>query len=86
MVPAKPLDGKVAFVTGAAGGMGRAHALHLASLGADIAIVDKDLAVGKRRAEYAAESVEQEVREIGRRAISVEADLSKRASAQDAVE
>ena len=86
MVPAKPLDGKVAFVTGAAGGMGRAHALHLATLGADIAIVDKDLAVGKRRDEYAAESVEQEVREIGRKAISIEADLSRRASAQGAVE
>jgi SDR family mycofactocin-dependent oxidoreductase len=34
------LQGKVALITGAARGQGRAHALHLASLGADLALVD----------------------------------------------
>lgn len=34
------LDGKVAFVTGAARGMGRAHAVKLASEGADVIAVD----------------------------------------------
>jgi SDR family mycofactocin-dependent oxidoreductase len=34
------LDGKVAFVTGAARGQGRSHALRLAELGADIIAVD----------------------------------------------
>jgi SDR family mycofactocin-dependent oxidoreductase len=35
-----PLDGKVAFVTGAARGQGRAHAVRLAREGADIIAVD----------------------------------------------
>jgi (+)-trans-carveol dehydrogenase len=35
------LDGKVAFVTGAARGQGRSHALRLAELGADLVIVDR---------------------------------------------
>ncbi|GAC1397222.1 MAG: hypothetical protein NVS4B6_19530 [Mycobacterium sp.] len=34
------LDGKVAFITGAARGMGRAHAVKLAAEGADIIAVD----------------------------------------------
>ncbi|MDT7553743.1 MAG: (+)-trans-carveol dehydrogenase, partial [Pseudonocardiales bacterium] len=34
------LEGKVAFITGAARGQGRSHALRLASEGADIIAVD----------------------------------------------
>ena len=34
------LDGKVAFITGAARGMGRAHAVKLAGEGADIIALD----------------------------------------------
>ncbi|BCI52800.1 3-ketoacyl-ACP reductase [Mycolicibacterium litorale] len=36
----RPLEGKVAFITGAARGQGRAHALRLAADGADIIAVD----------------------------------------------
>ena len=36
------LDGKTALVTGAANGLGRATALHLAELGANIAVIDLD--------------------------------------------
>jgi SDR family mycofactocin-dependent oxidoreductase len=36
----KPLAGKVAFITGAARGQGRAHAVRLASEGADVIAVD----------------------------------------------
>jgi SDR family mycofactocin-dependent oxidoreductase len=36
----RPLQGKVAFITGAARGQGRAHAMRLASDGADIIAVD----------------------------------------------
>ncbi len=36
------VSGKVVFITGAASGMGRAHALRLASEGASLAITDRD--------------------------------------------
>lgn len=82
----RKLAGKVAIVTGAGGGMGRGFALHLARLGADVAIFDRDLDAGKRYGEFTAESVAQEIRNLGRRVVAVEADLSQRAAAQDAVE
>ena len=40
MSPNGPLNGKVAFITGAARGQGRAHAVRLAADGADIIAVD----------------------------------------------
>ena len=39
-IPGGSLTGKVAFITGAARGQGRAHAVKLASEGADIIAVD----------------------------------------------
>ena len=82
----QPLAGKVAVVTGAAGGMGRAYALRLAERGADVVIVDKDLTTGVRYGEVKGAGVEDEVRALGRRAIGVESDLSHRAGARDAIE
>ena len=79
------LEGKVAIVTGAGGGMGRGYALHLARLGADVAIFDKDLSSGKRWGEYA-DSVANEIRDLGQRVVAVEGDLSVRSQAQAAVE
>ena len=74
------LEGKVALITGAARGLGRAYALHLAQLGAHIVINDIDL---KAAAEYgealAADTVEAEVEAIGRRALGLEADVTDRA-------
>jgi len=36
------LDGKVAFVTGAARGQGRSHAVRLAQQGADVIVANAD--------------------------------------------
>ncbi len=65
------LSGKVALVTGAGRGIGRGIALRLASHGADIAVNDLDPATAERTV--------QEVRELGREAIAVPADVSQRA-------
>jgi len=43
-LPETGLDGRVAFVTGAARGMGATHALTLASRGADVLLADLDVA------------------------------------------
>ena len=70
------LDGKVAVVTGAARGLGRAIAVGLAEAGADIALVDiLDMAETKTRIE-----------KLGRRCIAVPADLGKTESAGRIVE
>jgi NAD(P)-dependent dehydrogenase (short-subunit alcohol dehydrogenase family) len=44
----RTLRGKFAVVTGAGGGMGRVYVHQLASLGADVAVLDVDLNVSKR--------------------------------------
>jgi meso-butanediol dehydrogenase/(S,S)-butanediol dehydrogenase/diacetyl reductase len=72
------IDGKVAVVTGAGQGIGRAIALRLASDGADIAIVD-------RKAEPM-EAVANEVRAAGRKATTFNADVSEREQVFAAVE
>ncbi|MBV7435139.1 glucose 1-dehydrogenase [Cardiobacteriaceae bacterium TAE3-ERU3] len=63
------LSGKVAIITGAANGIGRASALMLAGAGADIAIGDLDMdAAGK---------VADEIRAMGRKAIAVPCNILK---------
>ena len=61
------LDGKVAIVTGAGRGIGRAIARLLAAEGADVACVAR---TGSELAEAAAE-----VRAVGRRAVQIQADI-----------
>jgi len=65
------LKGQVAIVTGAGRGIGRATALELARLGADILIADMDQAGAKRTAE--------EVGALGRRAVATSTDVTSRA-------
>ena len=72
------LEGRIAVVTGAASGIGRAIALWLARDGADIALLDMD-AGGARQ-------VAEEVRGLGRRAVAVEVDVSSFAGMASAVE
>lgn len=77
MTDPKPLAGKVALVTGGARGLGRAYALRLARLGADIAIADLNLDGAREFGEtLEAPSVVAEIEALGCRAIGVEGDLS----------
>jgi 3-oxoacyl-[acyl-carrier protein] reductase len=64
-----PLSGRVALVTGASRGLGKAIALALAEAGADVA-------VNYRAQAGAAEAVCQTIRATGRKCISVQADVS----------
>lgn len=80
----EPLLGKVAIVTGAARGIGRAYALRLAKLGADVVISDINLSgAAKIGEELTAETVMAEVEAMGRRSIGVEGNLIDRAAAED---
>jgi NAD(P)-dependent dehydrogenase (short-subunit alcohol dehydrogenase family) len=73
--------GRVAFITGAGRGQGRSHALRLAELGADMALVDLGSAGLVSSPNYATatrgdlNSVADEIRGLGRRAVVVEADV-----------
>lgn len=64
-----PLSGRVALVTGAGANIGRAIALRLAELGADVCVnVRSDAQRG--------EAVAEQVRSLGRRALCVPADVA----------
>lgn len=62
------LDGKVALVTGGAGGLGSVHCLVLARKGADIALVDSNI--------DKAETIVEEVRKLGRKVLPLKLDIS----------
>jgi NAD(P)-dependent dehydrogenase (short-subunit alcohol dehydrogenase family) len=65
------LDKQVAIVTGGGRGIGRATALELARLGADIAVAELDKATAEKTAE--------EVTRLGRRALVIPTDVTSRA-------
>jgi NAD(P)-dependent dehydrogenase (short-subunit alcohol dehydrogenase family) len=81
------LQGKVAIVTGAARGLGRAYALRLAGLGADVAIIDVDLdGAAKYGESLSAPSVSAEISALGRKSAGIKADLAKRSDATAAIQ
>jgi (+)-trans-carveol dehydrogenase len=84
------LEGKVAFITGAARGQGRSHAVRLAEEGADIIGIDvpkhiPGLPYEPATAEDLAETVRQ-VEALGRRIVAAEADVRDFDALQTAVD
>jgi 3-oxoacyl-[acyl-carrier protein] reductase len=73
------LAGKVALITGASRGIGRACAIKMAELGADIV-------VNYSSNKALAEEVVRRVTNIGQRAIAIQADVSKRQDVEAMVE
>ncbi len=72
------LKNKIAIVTGAGQGIGKAIALRLANAGADVAIMDLNLS--------SAEVVAQEIEKLGREALPIQADVSLSAEVNDAIQ
>jgi SDR family mycofactocin-dependent oxidoreductase len=76
------LDGKVAFITGAARGQGRSHAVRLAEEGADIIAVDLCAPISSMNYPNASpEDLDQTVKEVqatGRKIIARQADVRLR--------
>jgi SDR family mycofactocin-dependent oxidoreductase len=84
------LDGKVAFITGAARGQGRSHALRLAQEGAEIIALDicaqvESVPYALATPEDLAETVTG-VEALGRRIVAFEADVRDPAAVQSAVD
>ncbi|MCL4507937.1 MAG: SDR family oxidoreductase [Chloroflexi bacterium] len=81
------LEGKVALVTGAGRGLGRAYALRLARAGADVVINDIRLDSAKEwNEELTAPTVMDEIRNLGRRSLGITADASKKSQVEAMVE
>ena len=72
------IEGHVAIVTGGGRGIGRATALELARLGADVVIAELDSANAERTA--------KEVKALGRRALALPVDVTKLADLHTLVE
>jgi glucose 1-dehydrogenase len=77
-VPGPDLTGKVALVTGASSGIGRACAIAFGQAGADVA-----LCFGRQR--EPAESAAAEIRKLGRKAILYQTDVSDQAAVEEMV-
>ena len=74
------LEGKVALITGGSRGIGKAISLAFAEAGADLVVSSRD----KRPPEL--ENVAEQVRAIGRKAISIPANVGKRQEVENLVQ
>jgi 3-oxoacyl-[acyl-carrier protein] reductase len=86
----RTLADKVAIVTGAARGIGRAYAHRLARCGAAVAVVDADLQSYRQfageEALMTAESTDAEIRAAGGDSVGIETDVTDAAAMQRLVE
>lgn len=86
----KKLAGKVAIVTGGARGIGRGYALRLAGLGADVAVLDRNLKSFEvykfHREQMTAPSVLEEIENCGVKSLGIEVDLLDRGATDRAVD
>ncbi len=77
----RKLQGKVALITGGARGLGRGYALRLAKLGADIAIIDRNLRGADvyefERSLLAADTVMAECEALGVRVMGIGSRLDR---------
>jgi NAD(P)-dependent dehydrogenase (short-subunit alcohol dehydrogenase family) len=83
------LEGKVAFITGAARGQGRAHAVRMAEEGADIIAVDICRQFGNNPYPLSTPEdlleTERAVKERGRRIVARQADVRERQELREAL-
>ncbi|APO70706.1 short-chain dehydrogenase protein (plasmid) [Rhizobium gallicum] len=80
-------DGKVAIVTGAGAGLGRAHALLLASRGAKVVVNDPGGSLdGQGANAFVADQVVEEIRAAGGEAVANYASVADRAGAASIVQ
>jgi len=71
-VPSFSFAGKVAMISGARTGVGKATALSFAEAGADVAVCDLNIEDGQL------ETVAEEIKKLGRRSLAVQADVSQK--------
>ncbi len=72
-----PLAGKVAVVTGASRGIGRATAIALARAGADVVVAARTVEEGQARLPGTIAETAREVEALGRRVLAVPTDLTR---------
>jgi len=72
----KPLEGKTALVTGGSRGTGKAIAIELAELGADVAVTARSVATGDSVLPGTIGETKAAIEALGVRAVAIAADLS----------